>query len=155
MPCAVVLLLDCADVPMCRPPPRDDGMMTALFFGNIIAKKIRTSRQADHTITTNPTDDTTRRRPKPQHNTTGNYAPSLHVQVPRGEEGLRLPLQACTHRRFRRWQVLPPPALCRELPFLSVPSMSMAEKNDGRETDTTVVKSGGVSRQGDALEWAA
>lgn len=32
--------------------------------------------------------------------------------------------------------------------------MSMAEKNDGRETDTTVVKSGGVSRQGDALEWA-
>ena len=31
----------------------------------------------------------------------------------------------------------------------------MAEKNDGRETDTTVVKSGGVSRQGDALEWAA
>lgn len=119
-------------VPMCRcdrdadAPPRDDGTMTALFFG-IIAKKIRTSRASRP----HPNPQTTRqKRPTIQttNRNTGNDAPSLHVQVPRGEEGLRLPLQACTHRRFRRWQVLPPPALCRELPFLSVPSMSMAEK---------------------------
>ena len=46
-----------------------------------------------------------------------NDAPSFQCQVPRREEGLRLPLQACPHRRFRRWQVLPPSAICREFIF--------------------------------------
>ena len=66
-------------------------------------------------------DGTARRRTRrilttddPAH---GNDAPS-QCQVPRREEGLRLPLQACPHRRFRCWQVLPPSAICREFLFL-------------------------------------
>ena len=87
LPCAVVLLLDCADVPMrsrCHAdaPPRDDGTMTALFFG-IIAKKIRTSRASrPHPNNPQTTRQTTH---KPQTVTQATMPPASTSKSPGGK----------------------------------------------------------------------